>query len=138
MLTRSIMTMATVGALSMFARVGAAVADTGAAPQTSSDSGFQCFNKLDIQVVSCVGSVAIIPITVNVKDVGVLNDNNLSVLSDDLNKVSILDGGILNNDKILNDLQATVLTDFLDKFAVDVTKNDIDVCATILGALLCK
>jgi hypothetical protein len=137
MLTRSIMTMATVGALSLFAGAGAAAADTGAAPQTSS-SGFQCFNKLDIQVVSCVGSVAIIPITVNVKDVGVLNDNDLSVLSGDLDKVSILDGGILNNDKILNDLQATVLTDFLDKFAVDVTKNDIDVCASILGALLCK
>ena len=137
MWTRSIMTMATVGALSMFAGVGVAAADTGAAPQTSG-GGFQCLNKLDIQVVSCVGAVAIIPITVNVKDVGVLNDNNLSVLSDDLNKVSILDGGILNNDKILNDLQATVLTDFLDKFAIDITKNDVDVCASVLGALLCK
>jgi hypothetical protein len=137
MFTRSIMTMATVGALSMFAGVGTAAAD-GGAPAQPAASPFSCFNKLDIQVVSCVGAVAVIPITVNIKDVGILNDNDLSVLSDDLNKVSILDGGILNNNKILNDLQATVLTDFLNKFGISVDKNDVDVCASVLGFLLCK
>jgi hypothetical protein len=103
-----------------------------------SSSGFQCFNKLDIQVVSCVGSVAVLPINIDIKDVRVLDDNELSVLSNDLDHVSILDGGILNNDKILNDVQVTVLQDFLNKFLVNVSKNNVDVCTSVLGAVLCK
>jgi len=108
----------------------------GSAP--SSGGGFQCFNKLDIQVVSCVGSIAVLPINIDIKDVQALDDNQLSVLSDDLDHVSILDGGILNNDKILNDVQVTVLQDFLDKFLVNVSKNNVDVCTSVLGAVLCK
>jgi len=132
---RSMFLALAVGAAGTFGFAGHAAAD-GAATQTT--GGFSCFNKLDIQVVSCIGSVAVLPITVDIKNVGVLNDNELSVLSDDLNKVSILDGGILNNDKILNDLEVTVLQDFLNKFFVNVTKNDIDVCTSVLGAVLCK
>jgi hypothetical protein len=60
------------------------------------------------------------------------------VLSGDLNNLSVLDGGILNNDKILNDVEVTALTDFLDKFDIDVTKNDIDVCALVGILNLCK
>jgi len=112
-------------------------AESGAVAQES-QGGFQCVNKLDIQVVSCVGSIAILPINIDIKDVRVLNNNELSVLSGDLNHVSILDGGILNNDKILNDAEVTVLQDFLNKFVVNVTKNDIDVCTSVLGAVLCK
>jgi len=104
----------------------------------NSSGGFSCFNKQDIQVVSCVGSIAVLPINVDIKDVRVLDNNELNVLSGDLNKVSILDGGILNNDKILNDVQLTVLQDFLNKFLINVSKNDIDVCTTVLGVLLCK
>jgi len=129
---RSMMLMLAVG----FAGVGTASADTGAAPQTS--GGFQCANKLDIQVVQCVGSIAVLPININVKDVGVLNDNDLNVLSDDLNDLSIKDISILDHAKILDDVQVTVLKDFLDKFLVDVSKNNIDVCTTLLGAQLCK
>jgi len=110
---------------------------TGATEQDNL-GGFQCANKLDIQVVSCVGSIAVLPINVNIKDVRALNDNELSVLSDDLNKVSILDGGILNNDKILNDVEVTALQDFLNKFVINVSKNNIDVCTSVLGAVLCK
>jgi len=133
---RSMILALAVGAAGTFGLVGAAAAD-GAATQTSG-GGFSCFNKFDIQVVSCIGSVSVLPISIDVKDVSALNDNELSVLSDDLNKVSILDGGILNNDKILNDLEVTVLQDFLNKFVVSVTKNDIDVCTSVLGAVLCK
>jgi hypothetical protein len=96
--------------------------------------GFECVNGIS---VVCTGDI-VVPIDVDIKDVRVLTDNELSVLSDDLNKVAILDGGILNNDKILNDVEATVLQDFLNKFNIDVSKNDIDVCATVLGHLLCK
>jgi hypothetical protein len=116
---------------------GDAADETGAASQENL-GGFQCANKLDIQVVSCVGSIAVLPINVNIKDIRALNDNELSVLSDDLNKVSILDGGILNNDKILNDVEVTALQDFLNKFVINVSKNNIDVCTSVLGAVLCK
>ena len=104
----------------------------------NSGGGFQCVNKQNIQVVSCIGSISILPINVDIKNVRVLNGNELNVLSGDLNHVSILDGGVLNNDKILNDVEVTVLQDFLNKFLINVTKNDIDVCTTVLGVLLCK
>jgi len=134
---RSMMLMLAVGV----AGVGTANADPGAtaqAPQTSSGGGFQCANKLDIQVVSCVGSIAVLPINVDIKDVGVLNDNDLDVLSDDLNDLSIKDINILDHAKILDDVQVTVLQDFLDKFLVNVSKNSIDVCTALLGIQLCK
>lgn len=109
---------------------------TGAVEQHT--GGFSCVNKASISVVQCVGSIAVLPITVNVKDVSVLDDSDLNILSNDLNHLSILDGGILNNDKILNDVEVTVLQDFLNKFLINVSKNDIDVCTTVLGILLCK
>jgi hypothetical protein len=136
---RSMMFLAAVG-------LGACVAgpadDQTADDQTAAveqhTGGFTCTNKLSIQGVGCVGSIAVLPINVDIKNVGVLNGNDLDVLSNDLNHVSILDGGILNNDKILNDVEVTVLQDFLNKFLINVSKNDIDVCTTVLGILLCK
>lgn len=105
---------------------GDAADETGTAEQET--GGFTCSNKLNIQVVSCVGSISVLPISVDVKNVRALNDNELNVLSNDLNHVSILDGGILNQSKILNDAEVTVLQDFLNKFDIDVTKNDVNVC----------
>jgi len=116
---------------------GAAAADPGAATNTGG-GGFNCQNKASIAGVECIGSISVLPITVDVHDVGVLNGNDLSVLNNDLNHVSILDGDILDHNKILNDVEVTVLQDFLNKFVIDVTKNDIDVCTSVLGALLCK
>jgi hypothetical protein len=136
MSSRSIMNMFAVGCLAL-AGAGVAAADSGATTNTGG-GGFVCQNKAALQVVACVGSISVLPITVNVKDVRALNDNELTILSDDLNKVSILDGGILDNNKILNDAEASVLTDFLDKFDIDVTKNDIDVCTAVAGVSLCK
>jgi hypothetical protein len=110
---------------------------TGTVSENSLVPNFECSNKNSVQVV-CVGDIAILPININIKDVGVLNDSDLDILSNDLNHLSILDGGILNNNKILNDAELTVLQDFLNKFDIDVTKNDIDVCTSVLGLLLCK
>ena len=109
---------------------GVAAADGG--------SAFNCQNKASIAGVECIGSISVLPVTVDVHDVGILNGNDLSVLNNDLNHVSVLDGNILDHNKILNDVEVTVLQDFLDKFVINVTKNDIDVCTTVLGALLCK
>jgi hypothetical protein len=137
---RSMMLVLAVGAAAAAGCVasGDATDDSAASVTQNNGGGFQCFNKFDIQVVSCVGSIAVLPINVDIKNVRVLDNNELTVLSNDLNHVSILDGGILNNDKILNDVQVTVLQDFLTKFLINVSNNDIDVCTTVLGVLLCK
>jgi len=119
------------------AGVGVAAANpTGGG--TPSSGGFQCTNKLSIQVVSCVGQIAVLPINVDIKDVRALDNNELSVLSNDLDAVSILDGDILDKNTILNDVELNVLRDFLDKFNIDVTKNTIDACTAVLGISLCK
>jgi hypothetical protein len=99
---------------------------------------FDCHNKSLISGVECVGVIAIFPIDIDVKNVGVLSNNDLDVLNGSLNHLSVLDGGILNHNTILNDAELTVLDDFLNKFDIDVTKNDIDVCTSVLGILLCK
>jgi hypothetical protein len=117
-----------------FVGAGTAAADGG----TTQGDNWGCSNKAAIAGVQCVGVVAIFPITVDVKNVGVLSNNDLTVLKDSLNHVSILDGGILNHNKILNDLEVTVLDDFLNKFDIDITNNEVDVCTTVLGALVCK
>jgi hypothetical protein len=133
---RSMMFALALGAAGSVGFVGQAAATGGGGG--GGGGGFVCTNKLDINVVECVGSIAVLPITIDVHDVRALNDNELNVLSDDLNHVSILDGGILNKNKILNDAYLTVLDDFLNKFDIDVTHNEIDVCTSVLGVLLCK
>jgi hypothetical protein len=114
----------------------AAAEPQGSAPTTTAPN-FQCGNVGSVQV-ACVGDVAVLPIQINIKDVRVLNDSELSVLSDDLNKLSILNGDILDKNTILDNIEVGVLTDFLDKFNIDVTHNDVDVCTTVLGHLFCK
>jgi hypothetical protein len=136
MLIRSMMlVLAAVGCVG----VGEAAEDqAGTTTQPSIIPNFECANAASLQV-ACVGDItALLPITVAIKDVRVLNDNELEVLSNDLNHLAILNGNILDKNTILNNLEVGVLTDFLDKFDIDVTKNDIDVCATVLGGLLCK
>ena len=118
-----------------FVTAGTAAADAPKTTNTGGGGGFVCTNGVG---VGCIGSIAVLPITVNIKDVRVLNDNELTVLSDDLNNLSILDGDILDYNTILNDVEVDVLTDFLDKFNINVTKNKIDVCTLVLGIQLCK
>jgi hypothetical protein len=135
MLIRSMMLMiAAVGCVG----VGDATEETGTVENQSLLPNFECLNQASLQV-ACVGDVAaILPITVNIKDVRVLSDSELDILSNDLNHISILNGDILNKNTILNNFEVGVLEDFLNKFAIDVTKNDIDVCTSVLGFLLCK
>jgi len=117
-----------------FIGLGTAAADT-AQTNHNGGSGFQCTNGVG---VGCIGSIAVLPITVNIKDVSALNGNQLTVLSDDLDHVSVLDGDILDYNTILNDVEGNILSDFLNKFNINVDYNDIDVC-TIIGILqVCK
>jgi hypothetical protein len=115
---------------------GVAAADGHGTPPTPPN--FECANETSVQV-ACVGDIlAVLPITVTIKDVRVLSDSELDVLSNDLNDLAILNGDILDKNTILNHFEVGVLQDFLDKFNIDVTKNDIDVCTTVLGGLFCK
>jgi hypothetical protein len=123
----------TVGAL---AAIGGVAAADGAS--TQSGGGFTCLNKASISGVECIGSIAVLPINVDVKNVGVLDGAKLNVLSNDLNNLSIKDINILDNNKILDDVANVTVTDFLNKFLINVTKNDVDVCTTVLGLLFCK
>jgi len=137
---RSVMLTVSLGCLGVGC-VGAADAagdDNGTVAQNTSSGGFQCVDKVDVQAVSCIGQISVLPINVDVKDVRALDGNELTILSDDLNKLSVLDGNILDKNTILNDVELNVLTDFLDKFNIDVTKNNIDVCTAVLGIQLCK
>jgi hypothetical protein len=113
-------------------------AEPPAAAVTQSTTSFQCLNDTSIHVVTCHGSISLFPITVTIDDLRILSDNELTILSGDLNDLSILDGDLLDHDKILDDVEADVVTDFLDRFLVDVTRNDVSVCTTVLGAVVCK
>ena len=130
---RSMILVCALGALGAVGCVGASdAADESAAAQESGGGLFDCQNKASISGVQCVGAISILDgLTVNVKNVGVLDGNKISVLDNDLNNLKVLDGNILDQNKILNDVQTTVLNDFLNKFNINVTKNDIDVCALV-------
>jgi len=64
--------------------------------------------SLDIQVVSCVGRyIAVLPDQRQPHDVRRSTTTSRNVLSGDLNTSRFWDRGILNNDKILNDVITT-------------------------------
>ncbi len=134
---RSLMLGLTVSLISVTAASAGPTATTqgGGGGGPTGPGGFQCTNGVG---VGCIGSIATFPITVNIQNVQALDCNQLTVLSDDLNSLSLLDGSILDGNKILDDVKLDVLTDFLDKFGINVSKNDINVCTVVLGIQLCK
>ena len=136
MLLRSMLLMFAVGCV---AEANTADDQTASVSQNTGGGGFQCHNNLSLQVVSCVGSIAVLPINIDIHDIGVLNDNDLSVLSNNLNDLSILDGGILNYNTILNDVEVNVLNYALNYLHINgVTNNDIDVCTVVGLVQLCQ
>jgi hypothetical protein len=136
---RTTMIAMTIGALAAVGCVASSNAATDeSAVAQNSGGGFTCLNKASITGVECIGSIAVLPINVDVKNVGVLDGAKLDVLSNDLNNLSIKDINILDNNKILDDVANVTVTDFLNKFLINVSKNDVDVCTTVLGLLFCK
>jgi hypothetical protein len=136
---RTMMIAMTVGSLAAVGCVASSDASTDeTAVAQNSGGGFTCLNKASITGVECIGSIAVLPINVDVKNVGVLNGAKLDVLSNDLNNLSIKDVNILDNNKILDDVGNVTVTDFLNKFLINVSNNDVDVCTTVLGLLFCK
>jgi hypothetical protein len=109
------------------------------ATSASANPTFNCTNNDGVQVqVVCIGNISNFPITVTVKDVRVLNDNEINVLSNDLNNIAVKDNNILDGNKILNDVDVTVLNDFLNKFKINVSNNDVQVCTSIASVQVCK
>lgn len=137
---RSMILVCALGALGAVGCVGASdAADETAVAQNTGGGGalFDCQNKASISVVQCVGTLNLL--NINVKDVDVLSNDQIKVLDDDLNNLKITDINILNVNDVLNGLELTVLDDFLNKFGgIDVTKNDIDVCALVGVLQICK
>jgi len=118
--------------------------DTGATaeePATTVEQhsmNFHCLNHTSIHVVTCSGSISLFPITIRIDSLRILSDNEITILSNDLNDVSILDGNVLDHNKILDDVEGKVLDDFLDAFLISVTRNEVDVCTLVAGAPICK
>ena len=133
MLRRLLFAVSATGLLTMglFAQATSASANGGRT--------FNCTNNGVVQVqVVCIGNISTFPITITVKDVRVLNDNEINVLSDDLNNLSVSDNNVLDGNKVLNDVDVTVLNDFLNKFKINVSNNDVQVCTSIASVQVCK
>ena len=133
---RSMMLVCAIGALGA---VGASdAAAESATSQNTSGGLFDCQNNGSVSVV-CTGDISILNgLTVNIDKT--LNGNQLNVLSGDLNNLKITDINVLDYNKILDDVEVVALNDFLTKFSIPVTKNDVDVCAVVqvLGIQICK
>jgi hypothetical protein len=115
---------------------------TGTAAQATGGGGalFDCQNKASISGVQCVSLplTVIAPISVDVKNVGVLNDNYLNILDNDLNNLNIGNINVLNGNSILSDLVDVTKNDFLNKFNVVVAQNDVCAVVSVLGLGICK
>lgn len=142
MITRSLALVLAVGALGAVGCVTGndAAEDQASVSQNSSHgSNFVCTNNtVDVLCQGKILTSILAPVTVTIKGVGnnVLNGNDLDILSGNLDHVSILDGGILNNDKILDDFKLSALND-ID--ALNVSHNDINACIFALSVLpICK
>jgi hypothetical protein len=110
---------------------------TGTESQETNTSLWKCKNKSGPSVF-CSGGLSILPITVNVVNTRVLNDAELKILNIDLTNVSILSQNEVDINKVLSNIEVTVLQDFLNKFKINVTDNDVNVCTAVLAGLLCK
>jgi hypothetical protein len=140
---RSILLATTVGILGAAGCVATSdAADESATAQATGGGGalFDCQNKASISGVQCVSLplTVIAPISVDVKNVGILDGNKLSILNDDLNHLNIGDINILNGNSILSDLVDVTKNDFLNKFNIVVAKNDVCAVVSVLGLGICK
>ncbi|HMG54231.1 MAG TPA: hypothetical protein VK601_12130, partial [Kofleriaceae bacterium] len=68
---------------------------TASAEQQTGVAGFSCSNKASISGVQCV-SLPVNILNIDVKNVGVLDNSKLTILSNDLNDLNIGDINILN------------------------------------------
>jgi hypothetical protein len=98
---------------------------------------FHCLNHTSIHVVTCDGTISLFPITITIEDISIVSDNHLTILSNELDDLSILDGGVVNRDQVLDDVEARVIRDLADVFGIILTASEISVCTEIPGGHAC-
>ncbi len=108
-----------------------------AAISENSTVKFHCLNHESIHIVTCSGSISLFPITININSLRILSDNEIDILSGDLDDLSLLDGDVLDDTKVLNDVQDLVLDDFLNDFRLTVHDAETAVCTTVGGSQVC-
>lgn len=134
--------MRTGSVIAMLSTLFAGCADSGSAAEERATVSqevlaFHCLNHTSIHVVTCSGSISLFPITITIDSLRVLSDNEVSLLNDELNDVSVLDGSILDHNEILDDVEAAVADTFLDQFHLVVTTAEIAVCTVVAGTQIC-
>jgi hypothetical protein len=100
--------------------------------------GFTCLNALAPHVVSCHGSISVFPLTVTVDHARVLSGIELDVLTGDLDDLTVIDSNVTDGSKLLDDVGVTVLDAYLDHFDIELTRDDIAVCAAVSGTQVCE
>jgi hypothetical protein len=118
--------------------VGVGPADDENVASQPSTIPFHCLDTGSIHVVVCSGSISLFPITITIDELSILSDNHIDILSDDLDDLAVLDGDLVDHDRILDDAESRVLGDFLDKFHLTVSRDRIAVCTVVAGAQLCR
>jgi hypothetical protein len=99
---------------------------------------FHCLNHTSIHVVTCSGSISLFPITINIDSLRILSDNEIDVLDDALNDLTILDGDVLDDNQVLNDVASTVLNTFLNDYGMALSTGAVVVCTVTSGTQICK
>ena len=112
--------------------------DQTAVVSQDSEIHLQCTLGSDPQTVVCVAQFRGLVFTIIIRVGRILDASMLNVLADDLANLLTLDETVLDINQILGDLEAVALDDLRNKFLIDVSPNDIDVCATVSGVQLCK
>lgn len=98
----------------------------GAAVGNAADGDYKC-NQNGVSVVNVQCSNILNNITVNVKDVRVLTDNEIVKLENVLN----------NTDVNIEDIEAKVLNVFINDFKIDIDDTDVTVCITVGSIKTC-
>lgn len=113
-------------------------AESTAAAQEDAPLRFHCLNSTSIHVVTCTGSISLFPITITVDNVRILSDNEINILDDDLDDLTVIDGDIVDHNPVLDDIESVVLDDFLNRFGIVLSRAAILVCTTEAGTAICK
>ena len=117
--------------------VGTGADDDPTAATTESVGGFSCINKFSVQGIECVGSIAVLPLTVTVTNIGPLDSNLLNIVSNHLNHLAATEGGVTDPHKIVCDIEALVFDD-IGEFHPGLTLSDVVACAVVGAMQACK
>ena len=120
------------------AGVGDAAEPTVATVTDNATVNFHCLNHTSIHVVTCSGSISLFPITITIDSLRVLSDNDLTILSDALDDLSVLDRDLLDHTKILDDVEARVIDHFFDWYAIVLDRTAVVVCTVVAGTQVCR